>query len=84
MVYLDEACDGLAVWTEKLADEVPVALRRIRAVLREGGDEADVRAAAEMELESVLRLLDELNEAAGLCLAGAREGDLRRPRAVPA
>ena len=64
MAQIDDARERLQKWTAQLRDQV--------------ADLGHVRAAppleAEVELTGILRTLDEVNEAAGDCLAAAQEG----------
>ena len=65
MSQIEEATARLATWTERLHAEMESGLQRVR--------EATDPAEAELELASILRQLDEVNEAAGDCLAAVRE-----------
>lgn len=73
MATIDEACRRLARYTALLNGEIESQLAHVRQSLRCNGDSASRASAAELEFEGVLRQLDEVNEAAGDCLAAIRE-----------
>lgn len=73
MATIDEACRRLARYTALLNGEIEGQLAHVRQSLQRGGDSVTRASAAELEFEGVLRQLDEVNEAAGDCLAAIRD-----------
>ncbi|MHC4973961.1 MAG: hypothetical protein ACYTG3_16675 [Planctomycetota bacterium] len=73
MATIDEACRRLARNTALLNGEIESQLAHVRQSLERGGDSVTRASAAELEFEGVLRQLDEVNEAAGDCLAAIRD-----------
>lgn len=73
MPTIDEACRRLARYTALLNGEIESQLAHVRQSLQRGGDSLSRATAAELEFEGVLRQLDEVNEAAGECLAAIHE-----------
>jgi hypothetical protein len=74
MATIDDACRRLARYTALLNGEIESQLAHVRRSLQQRtGDSTSRASAAELEFEGVLRQLDEVNEAAGDCLAAIRE-----------
>ena len=64
MGQIDDACNRLRKWTATLHERVEAGLEGIRTASA---------AEAELELEALLSALDEVNEAAGDCLAEVQD-----------
>jgi hypothetical protein len=73
MATIDEACRRLARYAAQLNGEIESQLAHVRRSLQDGGDSLTRASAAELEFDGVLRQLDEVNEAAGDCLAAIRD-----------
>jgi hypothetical protein len=73
MATIDDACRRLARYTARLNGEIEGQLAHVRQSLHQGAGSVSSASAAELEFEGVLRQLDEVNEAAGDCLAAIRD-----------
>jgi len=67
MDRMDDVCGRLARRAAGLSGEIEARLGELRSALRAGNGDA------ELELASILRRLDEVNEAAGDCLAAVQD-----------